>query len=85
MVVVRGEECGAAFRNGKVEIIFSEVVLKDSKVCVCVGFRGGDVCNVPLDMMLMSSAYWERAVLGSVGRGMSCMSKLNRMGEITEP
>ena len=44
LVVVRGEECGAAFRNGKVEVIFSEVVLKGGKVCICVGFHGGDVC-----------------------------------------
>ena len=29
--------------------------------------------SVPVDMILMSSAYWERAVLGSVGRGMACM------------
>ena len=44
LVVVRGEECGAAFRNGEVEIISSEVVVKGGKVCVCVGFHGGDVC-----------------------------------------
>ena len=46
-MVVRSEECGAAFGNGKVEIIFSEVVLKGGQVCVCVGFQafhGGDVC-----------------------------------------
>ena len=44
LVVVRGEECCAAFRNGKVEIIFGEIVLKGGRVCVCVGFHGGDVC-----------------------------------------
>ena len=44
LVVVRGEECGAAFRNGEVKIIFSEVVLKGGKVRVCVGFNGRDVC-----------------------------------------
>ena len=74
LVVVRGEECGAAFWNGEVKIIFSEVVLKGGKVRVCVGFHGGDVCASGYDVkLLMSSAYLERAVLGSVGRGMSCM------------
>ena len=48
MVVDRGEECGAASLNGKVEIIFSEVVLKGGKVCVCVGFHG--VCASGYDV-----------------------------------
>ena len=50
LVVVRSEECGAAFGNGKVEIIFSEVVLKGGKVCVCVGFHGWDVCASGYDI-----------------------------------
>ena len=50
LVVVRGEECGAAFGNGEVKIIFSEVVLKGGKVCVCVGFHGGDVCASGYDI-----------------------------------
>jgi len=43
LVEVRSEECGAAFRNGEMEIISSEVVVKGGKVCVLVGFHGGDV------------------------------------------
>ena len=50
LVVVRGEEGGAAFGNGEVKIIFSEVVLKGGKVCVCVGFHGGDVCASGYDV-----------------------------------
>ena len=71
LVVVRGEECGAAFRNGKVEIILSEVVLKGARYEFVLASMVG--MSVPVEMMLMSSAYLERAVLGSVGRGMSCM------------
>ena len=57
LVVFRGEECGAAFRNGEVKIIFSEVVLKGGKACVSelasmIGM------SVPLEMILMSSTYW---------------------------
>ena len=44
LVVVRGEECGAAFGNGEVKIIFSEVVLNGGKVCI--GFHGwGCLCQ----------------------------------------
>ena len=50
LVVVRGEECGAAFRNGEVKIIFSEVVLKGGKVLIGVGFHGGDVCASGYDI-----------------------------------
>ena len=50
MVVVRGEECDAAFRNGEVKIIFSEVVLKGGKVLIGVGFHGGDVCASGYDV-----------------------------------
>ena len=58
-MVVRGEECGAAFGNGEVKIIFSEVVLKGGKVGIGVGFHGDLVrMSVPVDMILMSSAYW---------------------------
>ena len=44
LAVVRDEECGDAFKNGEVEIIFSEVVLKGVNVCICAGFHGRDVC-----------------------------------------
>ena len=71
LVVVRGEECGAAFRNGERKMIFSEVVLKGARYVFVLASMVG--MSVPVDMILMSSAYWERAVLGSVGRGMSCM------------
>ena len=62
LVVVRGEECGAAFRNGEVEIIVSEVVLEGGMVCVCVGFHGGDVC---------ASGYDDVDVVGVLGK--SCV------------
>ena len=58
LVVVWGEECGAAFRNGKVEIILSQVGLKGGKVRVCVGFHGGDVCASGYDALIGRKRYW---------------------------
>ena len=69
-MVVRGEQCGAAFRNGEVEIIFSEVVLKGGKVRVCVGFHGRDVCACGYDVDVVGvlgescvGISWERNVM----------------------
>ena len=83
LVVVRGEECGAAFRNGKVEVIFSEVVLKGGKVCVCVGFHGGDVCVSGYDVDVVgvlgeSCLFWLCLVLRPYGIGKERMGYLSQ-------
>ena len=58
---------------------FSSMVMK---ICICVTAAS---CRWCWEMMVRSSAYESTGMFGHVGRGMSCMYRLNSVGESTEP